>query len=357
MSAAHVPAIDWLKAIGILLIVQGHVASFWTANRLPPINTKQLGVALFFFVLGYGLARERRPAAVVVFRRIFPVYFIGLVFLPVVAGLQRYFQGDWQESNFLPFAGGVNVLEDGFPANPSLWFVGTYLHALLFWAFCLRGRTVQTWHVAAVVAAEIPLRVLAMAQWGLHPAYMLLPNWAGVMGLGLYTGARHEADPSSGAPANGWAWGALAVFLIAWSAVLSNLPHDPGRFPFKMLSAGSVWGDRMATSGAVSVLYLAFTWLVFQSTRSLAVPAAMRLLSRHTLMLFLLHMPLYYLALDGLGLREAHRWLRAAVLLPLCLVGLTAFSELVDRLLRPRQLRDWLAGRLFGASGQHATDN
>ena len=57
MTKPYLPFIDWMKGLGLLLIVSGHVSA--TADHLlPPIYPKQLGVAFFLFVSGYSLARE-----------------------------------------------------------------------------------------------------------------------------------------------------------------------------------------------------------------------------------------------------------------------------------------------------------
>ena len=47
MSREYQPSIDWLKAIGLTLIVLGHFADAAMLTLLPPIYPKQIGVALF----------------------------------------------------------------------------------------------------------------------------------------------------------------------------------------------------------------------------------------------------------------------------------------------------------------------
>jgi peptidoglycan/LPS O-acetylase OafA/YrhL len=65
----YVPAIDWMKATAIFLVVHGHVAARTVEWATPPFYPKQIGVALFIFAMGYTLARERKPTTQVLFNR------------------------------------------------------------------------------------------------------------------------------------------------------------------------------------------------------------------------------------------------------------------------------------------------
>ena len=48
MQRSH-PFVDWMKAIGLILIVYGHVAHASTVWIAPPIYIKQFGVTFFIF--------------------------------------------------------------------------------------------------------------------------------------------------------------------------------------------------------------------------------------------------------------------------------------------------------------------
>src|SRR5262245_61550099 len=128
------PCLDWMKAIGIALVVYGHVAHATTVPLTPPVYLKQFGVTLFVFATGFTLARDRKAAGVVVLSRLFPLYFYGLLVAALVALAGASTGTGLAPSNLLPFLGGVNVLFDHFPANPSTWYAGTYLHLLRLWA-------------------------------------------------------------------------------------------------------------------------------------------------------------------------------------------------------------------------------
>ena len=45
MPRASYPFVDWMKAVGMSLIVYGHVAHATTVPLTPPIYLKQFGVA------------------------------------------------------------------------------------------------------------------------------------------------------------------------------------------------------------------------------------------------------------------------------------------------------------------------
>ena len=85
--------------------------------------------------------------------------------------------GDANESNYLPLALGVNVLFNYFPANPTTWYIGTYVHVLLLWFLLTRHVTVKPWMLALCFSLEIPIRaVLIHTRWrlcGLHVGYEL----------------------------------------------------------------------------------------------------------------------------------------------------------------------------------------
>jgi hypothetical protein len=101
-----------------------------------------------------------------------------------------------QLSNYLPFVVGANVLVNAFPANPTTWYIGTYIHLLLLWALVLRRITVGPRLLIGVLAAEVLIRALLLTAAGAFVAYMALSNWITVLLLGMACGQRHVAEPS-----------------------------------------------------------------------------------------------------------------------------------------------------------------
>src|SRR3954454_22974175 len=56
LSRRLYPFVDWMKALGMTVIVYGHVTR--AVPLTAPIYPKQLGVAFFLFASGFTLARE-----------------------------------------------------------------------------------------------------------------------------------------------------------------------------------------------------------------------------------------------------------------------------------------------------------
>ena len=79
-NAKHQDFIDLMKAVGMFLIIYGHIVGdpFNLYNLLAqPVHTKQLGVAFFVFLTGWGLANNTKQPLRTIFNRIFPFYFYG----------------------------------------------------------------------------------------------------------------------------------------------------------------------------------------------------------------------------------------------------------------------------------------
>jgi fucose 4-O-acetylase-like acetyltransferase len=327
----YAPFLDWMKAAGITLIVYGHVTGAWPLVALPPIYSKQLGVALFLFALGYVLAGERRDPWQVVVRRLRPLYAWGLGLAVVLSVVEYAARGRILKSNYAPFLGGANLLIlDGLPANPTTWYVGAYLHALLLWALLFHRVRVTLPVLALAVAAEVVVRAVLWDTAGGFLAYMALTNWAGALLLGAWYGQRGPAARPAGT---------LAAAMVVLVAVVATTELARGavrpEFPF-MEPAAPGWGGRLLVSAGVSVLYGGVTWLVFAATRPLEAPAAVRFLARNTLLVFLAHMPLYYLLQPVLRQAVPEPNLRAALMLLVCLPGLAALSDLLRAHERPR---------------------
>src|SRR5688572_1729008 len=125
---------------------------------VPPVYQKQLGVAFFVFAMGFTLARERRQPWRVVYNRVFEVWTMGLLFAFVMSAIGLMFWGDANESNYLPLSGVTTFYMNDFPANPTTWYIGTYIHLLLLWALVLRRVRITAAGLFALAAAEIAFR-------------------------------------------------------------------------------------------------------------------------------------------------------------------------------------------------------
>lgn len=341
MSAAttRLPFIDWMKALGMGLIVFGHVVGGPSNFLTPPIYQKQLGVAFFLFVTAFTLARDIRPARQIVINRLFEILLIGGLFALVSTIASLAAGGRGQPSNYLPLLFGANVALNHFPANPTTWYIGTYIHVILAWVAGVRHLRVTPALIAVVLLAEIVVRAGLWTAAGGFVAYMALTNWLTPFLLGVYAGRRPDAAPASG-------WSLAAAGLAVAAPLVAGLlvwPFDTD-FPFRAPLAVSTL-SRLAASAGVSLLYTGATWLVFRGASALGRSRAVEFLSAQTLVIFVAHMPLYYLLFPLVSgwSREA----RAVPLMLLCYPGLALAGAALYRWLRPAGWRARLVQR-FG---------
>ncbi len=341
LRSEHLPFIDWMKCVGMLLIVYGHVAAAGPFNSIPPIYTKQLGVAFFVFVTGFTLARETRGRWFVVFNRLFEVYLYGFVIALVVSIVGYATFGAISKSNYLPFFLGANVLFNFLPANPTTWYIGTYAHILLMWGLVVHRHRVRPWMLAVAMPAEIVIRAALLDGSRDMIAYMLIPNWATVFLLGLLAGQSERKVRGSLAGRVS----ALVALAVGWGFVTRAIDMQ-GAFPFMQLSGDRTAAKALLVSACVSLVYVSFTGLGYEVARRIEDSPAVRFLARNTLFVFIAHMPVYYLliwlwqgwAVDG--------WVKAALRLIVCFPVLALVSELFGRVVRPRALRADVWNRL-----------
>ena len=71
--------VDWMKAVGMFLIVFGHFFGDPFDQFTQPVYPKQLGVAMFVFIMGWGLGKVTGPRYQVSYNRLFPMFFWGIV--------------------------------------------------------------------------------------------------------------------------------------------------------------------------------------------------------------------------------------------------------------------------------------
>jgi peptidoglycan/LPS O-acetylase OafA/YrhL len=348
VSRSYIPHIDWLKALGMVLILYGHFAGWAPLATLPPIYTKQLGVAFFLFASGYSLSLESRDRRRVVFNRLFEVFLFGIAVALIISVASVAAGGRPNLSNYEPFVGGVNVVFDNFPANPTSWYLGTYIHIIVLWALFSRRLQVSKAVLLLSLTGEIAVRALLMQTAGRFVAYMLVPNWMTVFLLGYFYGQREgRLIPPDPATRERWsafntaALGALIISVTGWSLLASHLPFDQ-TFPFMRLRVDSPAVGELLVASMVSLIYVAATWLVFVIVKPIPSPAAVRFVARNSLIIFLAHMPVYYAIAPFVNAHVRSPSLRSAIFLTVGLPGLGLLSECVRRIVRPGQLRERL---------------
>ena len=335
----RLPFIDWMKCLGMLIIIYGHTAGTTLLEFTPPFNPKQLGVALFVFVMGFSLARETRPAWQTVYNRYFEMALFGWIAALLVSAFTFARIGDLAESNYLPLLLGANVFVDYFPANPTTWYIGTYLHLLLLWGFLGRRWVIPTWVLPVIFLFEIVMRAVLVEQVGGYVGYMFLTNWIGVFALGMWVGQR----PFVAVPPNRVvfaAWAVLAVAAVAWPLIATSW-QVADTFPFRRFG-----GPMLYTSIAISVLYWAYSWATFHVARRFPDLAIVRLIARNTVVVFIAHMPLVFALTPLYYPYVPAGWPRVLVNLFLYFFCLSLFGELLRKVVRPAQLRDAVLARL-----------
>jgi hypothetical protein len=92
-------------------------------------------------------------------------------------------------------------------------------------------------------------------------------------------------------------------------------------------------------SVAVSCGYTAYAWTAWSLTCRLPAPASIRFLARNTVLIFVAHMPVYYLLEHVLTARVPDYATRVAIEMVICLIGLAVVSELLHRAISPTAAR------------------
>jgi Acyltransferase family len=340
VARQYLPFVDWMKTIGLALIVYGHVAMRTSPLVVPPVYQKQLGVAFFVFAMGFTLARERRRHWRVVYNRVFEVWMMGLLFALLMSAIGLKFWGDANESNYLPLSGITSFYMNDFPANPTTWYIGTYIHLLLMWALVLRRVRITSAGLFALATSEIVVRAVLIAVMGRYSAYMFLGNWITLLALGMWMG-QHERLPALRSR-----WSAVIVLLtlaIGWPVAARQIPWRL-EFPFMDVAPGT-WTGLFVVSVCASAVYFAYTIATYAVARTLPASAVARFFARNTVVVFIAHMPVYYLMQWTLVPITSYA-VRVTLEFFVCFVVLAVVSEGLRAVLRPDLLRERLGAYL-----------
>jgi hypothetical protein len=332
--------VDWMKAVGMFLIVFGHVVGEPFNQFSVPVYPKQLGVALFMFIMGWGLANEKRPPLQEAFCRLFPVYLWGISAAVILSGIMLVVKNDLNLSNYMPFVLGINAFFNFFPANPTTWYIGTYFHFIFLWFILFRRVQVNARTLAASLFFEVICRTVLICIGKYYVAYMLVPNWITLFLLGMYS--RHKRDVQSPAgivPLVGvWLCG-----IVIWALAGKGLQFDHS-FPFRLSARLHFPVNQLIVSLSVSLVYLFNTFMIFEIFRRVRADAVTEFFSRNTINIFIWHMPLLYGLHPWLYSVIPSVWLQKSVIIVIMFVGLAVISELFSLLIKPKVLRDQLWG-------------
>ena len=344
MGAQRLYFIDWMKAIGIVLIVYDHLVGSTINFMTPPILPKQIGVSCFLFVLAYVLARERRPVWEVIVRRLFTLYLVGVGTAVILSLCGLMTHGRLQLSNYLPFLGGANVLilQNAFPANPTTWYIATYVHVVLLWALIGRRLRVRLWMLPCAAVGEVVVRLMLADAAGPYVAYMALPNWLTVLLWGTWLG-QHADDVSTNPAECGMITRSaviLTILLVFWPIAGSSFKAYPG-FPFEAIGVNAPLAISVYASAVVTLLYVSYVSCLFRLSRRLPTPFPVPFLAHNTLVIFIGHMPVFWV-LAPIVEPQLSFWAAKIAEVLICVFGLGVASELIFRVINVESLRNQL---------------
>ncbi|QDV43252.1 Acyltransferase family protein [Stieleria neptunia] len=371
MQIPYQPWIDWLKVLGMAVIIFGHSGGHALIPPIfNPINLKQLGVCFFVFATAFTLANETRRPLQVLYNRYFEVFVLGVLLAMFVSVVKWFRVGDLNESNYLPFVLGLNVFwENAFPANPTTWYVGTYMHLLVAWAVALRFLPTRWYVLVGLLLVEVIVRSVFVYQSNDFNAYMVFTSWLSVFFIGMYFGrlagdTRNANSPDS-TPGPAAADDAkllpsisptgrriaisltLAAMMFGWLAMVRGWGITKSN-PFGRISVGDDVTTSLVTSLAVTVEYLVYTLLIYGFFVGIPANRFVRFLSQNTLFVFLAHMPFrdvvtpYYYPLWSGG------WTRQVANFFILFVLLACISHVIRHILGLTKLRKQIGNRLFG---------
>jgi len=291
----YLPFIDWMKFLGMLVIVYGHSPGGWLWRPTDPFNIKQLGVVCFVFATGVSLSREHRTQARILFNRLFDMYAIGIGYALILSAITYFSLQELSLSNYSPYVFGVNVFFNFFPANPTTWYIGMYLHLIVLWLILLRHVRVQFWMIVASAVMEVPIRAVLMHNAGDFVAYMLITNWLTVFLAGLWIGQNGAKVRNEIGSALLLAMGMLGLLLV-WPQFISVFFGEVEQysFPFMRISMDGTLSTLFTTSIAVTFLYLIYLIFIYQTTLRLPASKVVKFFARNTVFVFVVHIPLVF---------------------------------------------------------------
>lgn len=352
--------IEWMKAMGMLIIVYGHTNGHSIFNPTLPVNLKQIGVVFFIIATGYLLAKEHRSWPRVFYNRLFELFLFGILFTMALSAVNLYRIGDLNESNYLPFMLGLNVIFNSFPANPSLWYIGTYIHILIVWALVLRYIRVRLWMFFLLVPIEVAVRAFLVHYVGDFIAYQAFTNWISVLMLGMYLGQQCSGDllDSSKISLIGYI-AAIVAAGIAWLLFTQTLGVTASN-PFGRLQWGNSTSVLIASASSVSLVYLTCGILFFQIFRRLRAGPIVKFLGRNSMLIFIIHMPMIWASVDWLyklpGVNSSG-YLRLIMNLLVFYVGCSVLSEMIHRLLKPIAIRNAVENKFFSIKARRTSSS
>lgn len=337
MNKVRCDFVDWMKAVGMFLIVFGHFFGDPFNQFTQPVYPKQLGVAMFVFIMGWGLGKINDARYEVSYNRLFPMFFWGAIIALLISFISLFAIQDLAESNYAPLFLGVNVVFNFFPANPTTWFIGTYFHIILLWVLFFHRVKITPIILFSSLIFEIVFRCYFINANSIFIAYMSLPNWLTLFLLGMYMCQRKDSENSQGLILRGFTWG---TFLVIWAVTL-NMLEVSNRFPFKSIELSSPFINALVTSSFVSLVYIANTLFSIAVFSRISAGRIVRFFSRNTIIVFIGHMPLYFVIEPIVQIVFPSGWPKRLCIVLIMYIGLSWVSELLHKWIKVDQIKKW----------------
>ena len=135
----------------------------------------------------------------------------------------------------------------------------------------------------------------------------------------------------------------LLVLIVGWPLVARQFPWRL-EFPFMALPLGA-WTGAFVVSLGASAVYVSYTVATYAVAKLLPASAVARFFARNTVIVFIVHMPVYYL-MQSLLVPITTYAVRVTLEFFVCFVLLAVLSEWLRAALRPDLLRERLGGYL-----------
>ncbi len=308
LSQRHVPALDGVRGLAILLVLACHTACVLPAHHAasavlgPVLEHGQHGVDLFFVLSGYlisGILLDTRESAgyfrVFYWRRalrIFPAYYVYLLIVFAFGGLLYQWHGSdfhvrgasWPYLVYLQNWKPTLGLGDSLLSH--LWSLAVEEQFYLVWpavVYLMPRRGLAPLCVVLMLAAVGLRGTFAAVGWDVEHAHRITPARLDALLLGalLALAIRHD----------GWrAWCGRWLPRLGWPAL-------PAYVVLYAVTAGTAWSGPLVTTVGWSLLALLSGALVFGAARAdggwmgrLFSQRWLRSFGRYSYGIYLLHM-------------------------------------------------------------------
>jgi peptidoglycan/LPS O-acetylase OafA/YrhL len=311
----HLPALDGIRGVAILLVVWYHsLLGVPAASEPGPVDLAYqrlrtagwTGVDLFFVLSGFlitgilidakGRARYFRTFYIRRTLRIFPIYYAFLAVAIGLAALLRHAGGSWQtlwenQVWLWSYLSNVLIAQEGMDATPGtghLWSLAIEEQFYLVWPFLVYRSSLATLRrlTLGLLAGALALRALILFGTGapILTTYVLTPCRIDALAAGALV-AVLAREPHGYARLRRWAPAALAAGTLVALAIAAQTHVYSFRQPATRL---------LGFSATALVSAAVLVWALDPLTRMHSVlrHPALRFFGKYSYAIYLLHFPI-----------------------------------------------------------------